>query len=316
MILTVTLNAAIDKRYVVENFQEGEVNRVLECEYVPGGKGLNVSKPLAIAGADVVATGFVGGHAGAYICDRLKDFKVKDGFYRVAAESRSCINIWDTAKKKQTEFLEPGFVIDEKDWKGFEEKFKELAKDAEVVTISGSVPKGLDSSAYKKLISIVKDLGKKVILDTSGKLLTEAVEEIPYMIKPNIDEIAMLTGEKINVDAPNFFEDVIAAAKRVHNMGVKLVVVSLGADGSLMVCDDGVFRAIVPRVDAVNTVGCGDSMIAGFALGISQGLTPEETLKKASAISAASAMTEETGRFNLPDMEHLLSQIQIKRLED
>ncbi len=315
MILTVTLNAAIDKRYVVENFQEGEVNRVLECEYVPGGKGLNVSKPLAIAGADVVATGFVGGHAGAYICDRLKDFKVKDGFYRVAAESRSCINIWDTAQKKQTEFLEPGFVIGEKDWKGFEEKFKELAKDAEVVTISGSVPKGLDSSAYKKLISIVKDLGKKVILDTSGKLLTEAVEEIPYMIKPNIDEIAMLTGEKINVDAPNFFEDVIAAAKRVHNMGVKLVVVSLGADGSLMVCDDGVFRAIVPRVDAVNTVGCGDSMIAGFALGISQGLTPEETLKKASAISAASAMTEETGRFNLPDMEHLLSQIQIKRLE-
>ncbi|MBE5910071.1 1-phosphofructokinase [Pseudobutyrivibrio sp.] len=315
MILTVTLNAAIDKRYVVENFQEGEVNRVLECEYVPGGKGLNVSKPLAIAGADVVATGFVGGHAGAYICDRLKDFKVKDGFYRVAAESRSCINIWDTAKKKQTEFLEPGFVIDEKDWKGFEEKFKELAKDAEVVTISGSVPKGLDSSAYKKLISIVKDLGKKVILDTSGKLLTEAVEEIPYMIKPNIDEIAMLTGEKINVDAPNFFEDVIAAAKRVHNMGVKLVVVSLGADGSLMVCDDGVFRAIVPRVDAVNTVGCGDSMIAGFALGISEGLSPVETMRKASAISAASAMTEETGRFNISDMKNILHQIDIKQID-
>lgn len=315
MILTVTLNAAIDKRYVVENFQEGEVNRVHECEYVPGGKGLNVSKPLAIAGADVIATGFVGGHAGAYICDRLKDYKVKDGFYRVEAESRSCINIWDPVKKKQTEFLEPGFVIDEKDWKGFEEKFKELAKDAEVVTISGSVPKGLDSSAYKKLISIVKGLGKKVILDTSGKLLTEAVEEIPYMIKPNIDEIAMLTGEKINVDAPNFFEDVIAAAKRVHNMGVKLVVVSLGADGSLMVCDEGVFRAIVPRVDAVNTVGCGDSMIAGFAIGIAEGLTPVDTMRKASAISAASAMTEETGRFNLPDMDHLLTQIEIKKLD-
>ncbi len=314
MILTVTLNAAIDKRYVVENFEEGEVNRVIECEYVPGGKGLNVSKPLAIAGADVVATGFVGGHAGAYICDRLKDYHVKDGFYRVEAESRSCINIWDTVKKKQTEFLEPGFTIDEEDWSGFEKKFKELAKDADVVTISGSVPKGLDSSAYKKLIEIVKGLNKKVILDTSGKLLTEAVEAVPYMIKPNIDEIAMLTGEKIDVSAPNFFEDVIAAARRVREKGVELVVVSLGADGSLMVCEDGVFRAIVPRVDAVNTVGCGDSMIAGFALGISEGLTPVETLKKASAISAASAMTEETGRFNMPDMEKLFDQIKIENI--
>lgn len=315
MILTVTLNAAIDKRYVVENFEEGEVNRVSECEYVPGGKGLNVSKPLAIAGADVIATGFVGGHAGAYICDRLKDYKVKDGFYRVEAESRSCINIWDPVKKKQTEFLEPGFTLNEKDWNGFEAKFKELAKDAEVITISGSVPKGLDSTAYKKLIAIGKSLGKKVILDTSGKLLVEAVEEIPYMIKPNIDEIAMLTGEKINVDAPNFFEDVIAAAKRVHEKGVALVVVSLGADGSLMVCDDGVFRAIVPRVDAVNTVGCGDSMIAGFALGISEGLSPIETMRKASAISAASAMTEETGRFNISDMKNILDQVEIKQID-
>lgn len=315
MILTVTLNAAIDKRYVVENFEEGEVNRVSECEYVPGGKGLNVSKPLAIAGADVIATGFVGGHAGAYICDRLKDYKVKDGFYRVEAESRSCINIWDPVKKKQTEFLEPGFTLNDKDWNGFEAKFKELVKDAEVITISGSVPKGLDSTAYKKLIAIGKSLGKKVILDTSGKLLVEAVEEIPYMIKPNIDEIAMLTGEKINVDAPNFFEDVIAAAKRVHEKGVALVVVSLGADGSLMVCDEGVFRAIVPRVDAVNTVGCGDSMIAGFALGISEGLSPIETMRKASAISAASAMTEETGRFNISDMKNILHQIDIKQID-
>ena len=314
MILTVTLNAAIDKRYVVENFEEGEVNRVIECEYVPGGKGLNVSKPLAVAGADVVATGFVGGFAGEYICSRLADYKVQDGFYRVEAESRSCINIWDTAKKKQTEFLEPGFTIEPSDWQCFEEKFKALAKDADVITMSGSVPKGLDATAYTKLIAIGKALGKKVILDTSGKLLVEAVEEIPYMIKPNIDEIAMLTGRKISVSAPDFYETVVAAAKQVHEKGVSIVVVSLGADGSIMVCPDGVYRAIVPRVDAVNTVGCGDSMIAGFALSISEGLSYTDSLKKASAISAAAAMTEETGWFRLEDMNNIHNKIVIEPL--
>ena len=95
MILTVTLNAAIDKRYVVDDYKVGEVNRVRECSYVPGGKGLNVSKPASIYGAEVVTTGFVGGHAGNYIEDALKPFGIKGEFYHVAAESRSCINIWD-----------------------------------------------------------------------------------------------------------------------------------------------------------------------------------------------------------------------------
>lgn len=314
MILTVTLNAAIDKRYVVSDFKEGEVNRVSECEYVPGGKGLNVSKPLAIAGADVVATGFVGGYAGEYICNRLKDYKVEDGFYRVAAESRSCINIWDPVKKKQTEFLEPGFTISDEDWQGFEEKFKDLAQKADIIAMSGSVPKGLSSEAYKKLIKIGKDSGKKVILDTSGTLLTESIEAIPYMIKPNVDEIAMLTGNDIKPGAPDYYDRVIEAAKRVKEKGVGIVVVSLGADGSIMVCDEGVYRANVPRVDAVNTVGCGDSMIAGFALGISEGLSATETLKKASAISAASAMTDVTGFFRLEDMNDLMGRISIEKI--
>lgn len=111
MILTVTLNAAIDKRYVVDDFKVGEVNRVRECTYVPGGKGLNVSKPASIYGAEVVATGFVGGHAGNYIEAALKPFGIKSAFYHVDAESRSCINIWDEVNHVQTEFLEPGFTL-------------------------------------------------------------------------------------------------------------------------------------------------------------------------------------------------------------
>ena len=309
MILTVTLNAAIDKRYVVNNFKTGEVNRVKECTYVPGGKGLNVSKPASIYGAEVTATGFVGGYAGAYIENALKPFGIKSAFYHVAAESRSCINIWDEVNHVQTEFLEPGFTLTEEDFQGFEEKFRKLVKDADVVSMSGSVPKGLDGTAYQRLVRIVKEAGKPVILDTSGKLLKMGIEACPTLIKPNIDEIRMLTGKQCDN-----IQDIIEAAKTIHEKGVEIVAVSLGADGSLAVGKDGIFRAVVPKIDAVNTVGCGDSMIAGFALGLSQGLSLEETLRSASAISAASAMREETGFFVMEDMEKLLPLIRIKKI--
>ncbi len=309
MILTVTLNAAIDKRYVVEGFRTGEVNRVKECTYVPGGKGLNVSKPASIYGAEVVATGFAGGHAGAYIEDALKPFGIRSAFYHVDAESRSCINIWDEVNQVQTEFLEPGFTLTEEDFAGFEAKFRQLVQEAKVVAMSGSVPKGLDGTAYQRLVKIVKDAGIPVILDTSGKLLEMGIEAIPTMIKPNIDEIRMLTGKRCDD-----ISEIIEAARTIHERGVKIVAVSLGADGSLAVGDDGIFRARVPKIDAVNTVGCGDSMIAGFALGLSKGLPLEETLRLASAISAAAAMREETGFFVMEDMEKLLPQIEITRL--
>lgn len=309
MILTVTLNAAIDKRYVVEEFKVGEVNRVKECAYVPGGKGLNVSKPAAVAGAEVVATGFVGGHAGNYIEASLKDYHVKSAFYHLESESRSCINIWDEKNCVQTEFLEPGFTVTESEFQGFVEEFKELVKQADMVAMSGSVPKGLDGTAYQKLVKVVKDAGKKVILDTSGKLLEMGIEACPTMIKPNIDEIRMLTGKECNE-----IGEIVEAAKEIHARGVEVVAVSLGADGSLAVSDEGVFRAIVPRIDAVNTVGCGDSMIAGFALGFAEGLGIEETLRKASAISAAAALREETGYFVMEDMQRLYPQIKIEKM--
>ena len=310
MILTVTLNAAFDKRYVVEDFKVGEVNRVKECVYTPGGKGLNVSKPAAIAGAKVVATGFVGGHAGNYIEAELKPFGIESAFYHMNEESRSCINIWDTVNKKQTEFLEPGFTVTEADFMGFVGKFQELVKEADVVAMSGSVPKGLDGTAYQRLVKIAKDAGKKVILDTSGKLLTAGIEAKPTMIKPNIDEIRMLTGKTCDD-----LNDIIEAAEQIHKDGVEVVAVSLGGDGSIVVCVEGVYRAIVPKIDAVNTVGCGDSMIAGFALGFSENLSVKDSLKKASAISAASALREETGFFVMEDMEMIHQKVEIQKIK-
>ena len=308
MILTVTLNAAIDKRYVVERFQVGEVNRVKECAYTPGGKGLNVSKPAAIAGAKVIATGFVGGHAGNYIEAALASFGIESAFYHMEQESRSCINIWDEENQIQTEFLEPGFSVTQKDFEGFIEKFRKLVRDADVVAMSGSVPKGLDGTAYQRLTEIVKTAGKKVILDTSGALLTAGIEAKPTMIKPNIDEIRMLTGSHCDD-----LQEIIEAAEKIHENGVEIVAVYLGGDGAIVVSAEGVYRAVVPKIDAVNTVGCGDSMIAGFALGLSEGLSIADTLRKASAISAAAALREETGFFVMEDMKRIFPQVEIQK---
>lgn len=309
MILTVTMNAAIDKRYVVKCFEEGQVNRVTICTYTPGGKGLNVSKPASIAGAEVVATGFVGGHAGDYIVDSLKNFGIKSEFYHMNEESRSCINIWNEEKREQTEFLEPGFTVSEEDFDKFMEKFEKLIVQADVVAISGSLPKGLDGTAYQRMVKAVKDAGKKVILDTSGNLLEMGIKAKPTMVKPNIDEIRMLTGSHCDTR-----EELVEAAQKIHRAGIEVVVISLGGEGSVLVCDNGVYRAVVPKIDAVNTVGCGDSMIAGFALGFENNLPIEETLKLASAISAAAALREETGFFVKEDMERILPDIKIEKM--
>lgn len=309
MILTVTLNAAIDKRYVVENYQVGEVNRVKECAYVAGGKGLNVSKTAAIAGAEVLATGFVGGHAGAYITEAVEKQGVATDFIQVKGESRSCINIYDTVNKTQTEFLEPGVVVSEEEQRAFYLKFDQLLAKCDVVAMSGSVPKGIGTDMYPKLVAMAKAAGKKIIVDTSGALLEEAVKAKPNMVKPNIDEIRLLTGKQILGR-----EELIEAGIELQKSGIERVVISLGADGSLMFVDEGVYQAVVPKIDAVNTVGCGDCMTAGFAISFEQGMSPEEALRFASATSAASAMREETGYFETEDMKALFDQIEIKKL--
>lgn len=309
MILTVTLNAAIDKRYVVENYQVGEVNRVKECAYVAGGKGLNVSKTAAIAGAEVLATGFVGGHAGAYITEAVGKQGVATDFIQVKGESRSCINIYDTVNKTQTEFLEPGVVVSEEEQRAFYLKFDQLLAKCDVVAMSGSVPKGIGTDMYPKLVAMAKAAGKKIIVDTSGALLEEVVKAKPNMVKPNIDEIRLLTGKQILGR-----EELIEAGIELQKSGIERVVISLGADGSLMFVEEGVYQAIVPKINAVNTVGCGDCMTAGFAISFERGMTPQEALRFASATSAASAMREETGYFETEDMKALFDQIEIKKL--
>lgn len=306
MILTVTANAAIDKRYVVNGLQVGEVNRCAECTYSAGGKGLNISRVAAIAGEAVTATGFLGGFAGKYIEQRIQEEGVKSDFVWCDGESRSCVNIWDAKNKQQTEVLEPGFTITDADMDALVEKFSVLVKEADVAAVSGSMPAGGKPELYRRLVERGSALGKKVILDTSGKNLEEGVHYHPYLIKPNMDEIQALTGRTFMQKA-----DLLDALGDLHKMGIPTVVISMGGDGSLMSCEKGVFEARVPKVQAVNTVGCGDSMIGGFAIGISRGLEIDECLRLASAISAAAALTEGTAEYHPEDMQEIFKKVEI-----
>ena len=310
MILTVTLNAAIDKRYVVDHVQIGKVNRVKECTYSAGGKGLNVSRVAAIAGEKVTATGFVGGHAGEFIVEAIEGQKIKSDFVKISGESRSCINIYDETTHTQTEFLEPGVFVTEIDKEEMLRKYIDLVKQCSVVTISGSVPKGVDSSLYNIMIKIARQNHKKVILDTSGKLLEDSLEAKPTMIKPNMDEIRILTGKEMNSQ-----EELIDAAVNIHNSGIEVVMITCGSDGSLIVCQEGIYKAMIPKITAVNTVGCGDSIVAGFAVGWSRGMQITEIIRFASAISVANAMRMETGFYLTKDMEELLPQIQVEKIK-
>lgn len=306
MILTVTLNAAIDKRYQVERMETGQVNRVKSCRFGAGGKGLNVSRVAVIAGEEVTATGFAGGHTGALLEELAQKDGIHTDFVHTSGETRSCINIKDLATGEQTELLEGGEPVMPEHVVKLKEKYKKLLEKAEVITISGSVPKGVKEDIYIQLIQTARESGIPVLLDTSGKQLVRCIEAKPTLIKPNQDEIKQLTGKEELSE-----KELMETAVYLRTKGITYVVVSLGKNGSLMAAPSGVYQAEVPQIEAVNTVGCGDSMLAGFAIGIKNYWDDMEILRFASAISAANAMQEATGFYEKKDFNAIYKSVQI-----
>lgn len=230
-------------------------------------------------------------------------------FGHVSGETRSCINILDP-KYGSTEYLEPGCLVTLEEEQHFIKLFEEIVKNSDIVTISGSVPKGLSMNIYQKMVEMVKHEQKQVILDTSGDCLKEGLLAKPTMVKPNKDEIEHLFGVEINT-----IEEVIHYAQKIAKMSIQYVVVSLGADGAILVMEDQVFHARPPVIQAVNTVGCGDSMVAAFAVALQRKYTPKEGLAFAVAVASANAMSPQTGHFEEKDCENILKQVKIKELE-
>lgn len=309
MITTVTMNAALDKAYFMKDtIHNGTVMRVSECRTTAGGKGLNVARAASSCGADVLATGLVGGFSGKYLENLLDRDRIAHRFGHVTGETRSCINILDE-EYGSTEYLEPGCEVSEEEEQNFMKMFPDTIRDSEVVTISGSIQKGIRKDIYGRMITIAKAMGKIVLLDSSGDTLKNGLTAGPTLVKPNQDEIEQLFDTKITS-----LKDVIYYAKKIYEMGVEYVVVSLGKDGALLVCEDGVLKGTPPKVHVVNTVGCGDSMLGAFAAAFERKYTPGRALKYAVAVATANAVSPETGKFDYEQCEKLFDQVVVERL--
>ena len=309
MILTVTLNTSIDKLYLIESVRPETVMRVKEVHNTAGGKGLNVSRVAAKLREPVIAMGFTGGFNGQYLESLVSQPLVRCAFTHVRGETRSCINCWDLSDGRSTEYLEPGEPVSQEEISRFLADFKARLHEADVVTISGSVPQGVPEDFYCELIRLCRTAYVPVLVDTSGNRLVAAVKEKPLFIKPNEDEIAQLTGRRITQR-----EEAVQALTELHASGIPYVVLSMGEEGALMACDRGIFHGKPPKITPRNTVGCGDSMVAGFAVGFARRLPVEETFRMALAVSAANALSLFTGDFAPADYDRLYPDVRIEKI--
>lgn len=310
MIATVTLNASIDKAYQLAcPLVDGTVMRVASCIDNAGGKGLNAARAAATCGEHVLATGFVGGNNGRLLCELLEADGIEHDFVRVAAETRCCVNVLEPSGRS-TEFLEPGRPVSETELAAMRAKIADVAARADVVTFNGSAPAGAGEDIYRDLVGIVRDAGARAVLDTSGALLVGSLTARPTMIKPNTDEICAILGRK-----PESIDEVVAAAREVHETcGIEYVVVSLGGDGSVMACDEGVFRGRAPRIDVVNPVGSGDTMVGAFAVAMTRGMGAEGSLAYAMSCASANCLTPSTGHFDMSVAEELRTRTTVERV--
>ena len=310
MISTVTLNTSIDKAYQLGcPLVDGTVMRVETCIDNAGGKGLNAARAVATCGEQVLATGFVGGNNGRLLCELLDADGIEHDFVRIESETRCCVNVLEP-NGRSTEFLEPGRPVGSEEVARMLEKVTEIAARADVVTFNGSVPAGAGMDIYRELVSVVRAAGKPAILDTSGTLLVNSLEARPTMIKPNTDEIQAILGRK-----PESIDEIIAAAREVHEKcGIEKVVVSLGGEGSVMACEEGVFRGRAPKIDVVNPVGSGDTMVGAFAVAIARGMSVEEQLAYAMSCASANCLSASTGHFDMAVADELRASTSVERV--
>lgn len=311
MIVTVTLNASIDKAYYLNSpVIDGTVHRISVVDNSAGGKGLNASRAIATLNYPVCATGFVGGNNGRYLVELAHKDGITSDFIYTEQETRSCINILEP-NGQSTEFLEPGQPVLTKDFLAFKAKLAELAKNAEVVTFNGSIPKGISTANYKELIEETMAAGIPCIVDASGSLLTSCIDVLPTMIKPNTDEISQLLGRKVSTE-----NEIIKAAQELYKRGIKIVVISLGAQGALMVSDEGTFRATPPKIEVINPVGAGDTLVGSFAVALAQKKPTSECLVFALSCATASCLSAGTGRFDQGVAAKIQKQVSIKKIAE
>ncbi len=309
MILTVTLNPAVDTKYRVEKFGVNSVNRIDYLEKTPGGKGLNLSRVAKKLGTEILATGFLGGRTGDFIEEKLNELSIGNSFTKILGETRICIAIVD--KDTNTELLEKGPNISREEWELFKVDFSRNLKANMIVCASGSLPQGLNSNSYGELMNICREKNIKFFLDSSGNSFRDSIAYKPFFIKPNREELEQYFGKKIET-----LDEIIQCGKILENKGIENVLITLGGEGAILLNNGKVYRATLPKYNILNTVGSGDSTVAGFAHGIKNNFKLIETLKLALACGTSNALLEKTGDIDIKKVEEIKEKIKIEVLNE
>jgi tagatose 6-phosphate kinase len=298
VILTVTLNAALDVTYHVPALVPGAAHRVEPTGARAGGKGVNVARVLHALGHDTQVTGFAGGETGRAIRADLAAAGIPEALVEPAEPARRTVTVVSTQDGTATSFNEPGPRLSIEDWTWFVGRYHELASRADVVVLSGSLPPGLPDHAYAQLIGATQT---PTVLDTSGGPLLAGAAAGPDVVKPNAQELAV-TG----VDDP------LAAAQRLREHGAGAVVASLGAAGLVAVTGAGTWRAAAPEPLHGNPTGAGDACVAALAAGLAAGTPWPDLLADAVALSAAAVACPLAGDVDVDTYRRLGPLVQVE----
>ncbi len=311
MIITVTLNAAIDNTLAVPHFRLGKRHRVVDKHAAAGGKGINVARALKCLGQPVIATGFAGGAAGTRIIEFLTGESVLNDFVRIGNESRTSSVVIDPTSGEQTEIHERGPMVTEAELEIFSEKLLYLARGADVCVFSGSLPRGVPDDVYGNLVRELRKLGLTTVVDGYGEAMRLAVRAETNLISPNVMEAEELVGREF---AEGDDEDVAAAIAEMRNIGARDVVVTT-ADGcwaSFIEEPQTMLRARIEQLDPVSSVGSGDAFLAGFVTAQYIGLDREASLRYGVACGAESTLHFGAGIVERAAADQLVDRVAIE----
>ena len=318
MIITVTLNTAIDKTLSVPNFRLGRRHRTVEQTTMPGGKGVNVARVLKALGQPVIATGLTGGATGTRIVDQLTQLSVLSDFVRIREESRTNTAVIDPTTGEQTEINERGPKVSEQEVELFVDKLLYLAKGASMCVFAGSLPRDVDTDIYAKLIREMRRLGVTTIVDTDGDPLRRAVRAEPDVISPNVLEAEELVGHEFNDED----DDWAIAAREMCELGAREAIMTM-PDGcfarvreeSHHGAEPALYRVRVasPALEPRATVGSGDAFLAGFVAARYTGRPTAECLAYGVACGAESTQHLGAGLIDADRVERLLAETEVER---
>lgn len=309
MIITVTMNPAIDKTVEIEQIVPNGLNRIQKVEYDAGGKGINVSKTIHELGGESLAMGFLGGNAGKTIENVLTSWNIQHDFIWVEGETRTNTKVFEKSGGV-TELNEPGPVINEARVEELIQKICEHTDKETLVVLAGSIPAGVDKNIYAAITESVHEKGGSVLMDADGELFRNALKASPDIIKPNQVELE----EYIGADYRLSMGELKALSEKFQNNGIKTVVISMGKGGAMIVRDKFVARCPALSVKAHSTVGAGDAMVAALAYSWDKKLGDEETVRLCMATSAGAVTTVGTKPPARAVVDELIPQVEMEIL--